>query len=888
MSWIGEMWRRVGMLVRRERFDHELDEEMRLHREMKERELVAGGEETEEARYAARRAFGNATVLRERGREAWGWRWLEEMAQDVRYGARMLRKNPGSTAAVVVALALGIGLNTTVFGFVNALLLRPPAGVEAPNALLELWLHNRGGSGIEGYLPLTYPDYVYYRDHNQSFSGMLAFDGDPESVTWNRAGEGQVVQGQLVSGNFFSVLGVNAVLGRTFFAEDDQSTNPQPVVVLGHSFWQQRFGADPDIVGKTLMLNGTNFSVVGVAPANFAGLEIAVEPDIWAPVTMVEQITRDLGRLTNRQGHWLLVAGRLKSAANAANAQAEASVLARQIEQDHPDTNKDLEAKIFPATLVPGPYRGYVSAFTGLLLAFFGLLLLIACANAVSLLLARATGRAREMAIRSALGAGRGRLIRQMLVESTLLSGLAGCAGLVLAYWTAPLLLALKPASLPLTLRVPLDWRVLVFTVLVSLLTGIAFGVVPALRSAKVEASPTLKEETQSAGARGSRLRNVLMVGEVATCVVLLIGATLCVRSLRNANSIDPGFETQHVATATLDPGMLGYTPAKVQEFYEQLSQHIGALPEVTSVSFVNHLPLGPAREQTATNNPERSAPDRDMVPTDVLRVAPGFFKTMGTPLLRGRDFTKVESEKAESVVIINETLARRLWPNQDPVGWRIRIADEKNGAEIVGVVKAGKYRTLGEEPTAAIYLPRIPGRRTMVVRTSGDASALLDAIRRELQVVDPNLAATDLVTMQQYMALPLFPARTTGFLLGASGVLALVLTSIGLFGVISYVVSQRTHEIGLRMALGARPRDVLRLVLGRGLMVTSIGLAVGLAAAFAATRLLSSLLYGIGPNDPVTLIGVSLGLTTVTLLACYLPTRRAMRVDPMVALRYE
>jgi predicted permease len=869
------------------RRDAELEKEIQHHLRMAEAERAERGVSWQEAKTAARHEFGNVGMVKELAHDVWGGRWLRDIAEDARYGLRILAKNPGSTVVVIVALALGIGMNATVFSFVNALLLRPPAGVEASGNLYELWLHDTRSSGVEGYVPLTYPDYANYRDHNQSFGPALAFDGDPESVIWNRSGEGQILWGQLVSGNFFSLLGVHPVLGRSFSEEDDQVAHPRAVIVLGHAFWQQRLASDPAIIGKALMLNGVNYSVVGVAPPGFAGLLVGVEPDFWAPITMVQQITQDKERLSNWQGYWLFVVGRLKSETGVSAADAEGNVLEHQVEVEHPELKRVMEIKVFPATLIPGPYRHYVSAFTTLLMAVFVLVLLIACANVASLLLARATGRTREMAVRSALGAGRGRLIRQLLVESTVLSGLAGLAGLALAYCAAPALLALKPASLPINLRVPLDWRVLMFTLLLSLFCGIAFGLSPALRSAKVQASANLKDEAQGASYGKSRLRSILVTCEVATCAVLLVGAALCLRSLRNASSIDPGFSTQHVVAATLDPGSLGYSHAQIDGFYAQLSEHIRTLPGVRSVGFINHLPLGAAREESGVAEDKGSVASEDETHVDVLRVAPGYFQTMGIPLLRGRDFTERETGADSKVAIINTALAERLWRNSDPLDRRMRIHKDLS-VEIIGVVTTGKYRTLGEDPTPVVYLPQLPASRTLVVRTSGDPGALLDTVRREIHAVDPNIAPTDLETMQQYMTLPLFPARTTGLLLGISGFLALTLTSIGLFGVISYIVSQRTHEIGVRMALGARRSDVLKLVVLHGLSLASIGLVIGLAAALAATQLLSSLLYGIRATDPATFVSVAVFLCGVVVLACSVPAWRATRVDPVVALRYE
>src|SRR5438105_5653257 len=668
MSLLRNIATGLRFLFRRNKVNRELDEERGTYLEMEAAEKMKQGMSRKDALRAVRLERGNPEVTKEVVRSG-GWEFLvDTLWQDLRFAARMLRKNPGSTIAVVIALALGIGLNTTVFRFVNALLLRPPASVKAPEQLMEVWIHNPRSSGMMSYLPLTYPDYLYYRDHNQSFEGLLAFDGDPHSIIWNRSGEGQVVLGQLVSGNFFSLLGVNAVLGRTISAEDDQAANPQPVVVLGHAFWREHLGSDPSIVGKSLMLNGANYNVIGVAPAGFAGLLVGFEPDVWAPTAMVEQITRDTGRLSNWHGHWLIAVGRLKPGAKASGARAEVSVLERQIEMDHPDLKRNLDATAFPATLIPAPYRIYVTAFTALLMAVFGLVLLIACANVASFLLARATGRTREIAVRSALGAGRGRLIQQMLVECTLLSSVAGLLGLILAYWTAPLLLALKPASLPITLRLPIDWRVLVFTIIISLICGVAFGLTPALRSAKVQLASNLKDETRPAGFRQSRLRSLLMTGEIATCTVLLICGTLCVRSLRNASSINPGFNTQHVIAATLDPGSLGYSDTQVRTFYEQLSEHVRTLPGVTAASFTDHLPLGPGSVRTILDPMQPKSNKNDAIPIDILRVAPDYFQTMGISLLRGRDFISSEGAEGSAVTIINEALAKRLWKNQDPV----------------------------------------------------------------------------------------------------------------------------------------------------------------------------------------------------------------------------
>jgi predicted permease len=901
-DWSREVLIRLAKLDLPPAREAEIVEEVAQHLEDRYQELVAGGATEEEARRVALEELSEehllARGLRQVEREVkeeplvpgggGGTNFLASIWQDIRYGLRMLRKNPGFTAVTVISLGLGIGANTTIFSFVNALLFRPPA-VEAPGDLLAVWNQNINGQGIERYTPLTFPDYLYYRDHNHAFSGMLAFDGDPRFVSWSRLGQGVRAQGALVSGNFFSVLGVKPALGRTFLAEEDQAPGAHPVIVLSHAFWVERLGSDPRVLGKTFNFNGTNFTVVGVAPAGFSGVLVGLQPDFWTPLAMTLAFTHDPNYLTGRQSFWLLAVGRLKPGLRPLQAQADLTVLSHQLQQSYPESNKLLEAATFPLTLVPTPFRGYVVAFTGLLMVVVSLVLLIACANAANLLLAQATARQREMAIRVALGAGRGRLIRQMLIESTLVALLGGCVAFFLASCFAPALLALKPPSLPIKMEVPLDWRVLAFTLGVSLATGMVFGIAPALRGAGTGVAPALKDETGMGGYRKSRVRDVLVVAQVAVCSVLLIGAGLCVRSLLKARSIDPGFDTQHEMMAVLDPGSLGYSEAKGRAFYKELIDRVRALPGVASASLAGYLPLTTEQTTQATEPEDHPAPPGRAPEIDNTDVGPDYFRTMGIALVRGREFTAQDRPGVPPVAIINEALAKRFWPGQDPIGRRVIVSEVH--LEIVGVVRTGKYRTLGEGPLPFLYRPILQDYRprcTLVVRAVDDPHNLLSEVGHEIQAVDPNVVPIDLETLKEYMALPLFPAHTAGLLLGAFGALALVLAVGGLYGVMCYAVSQRTHEIGVRVALGAARRDVLKLVVGHGMLLALVGLGVGLAGAFATTRALASLLYEISSTDPATFVSVSLALAGIAFAASYIPARRAMKVDPMVALRYE
>jgi predicted permease len=878
MSWISRIFRRGNIYS-------DLAEEMRLHLEERTEQLMREGMSRRQAEQAARHAFGNRTLIEERSREIWQWPTLESIWADVRYAFRQLRKSPGFTLTVLVSLALGLGANTTIFTFVNALLFLPPP-VKEPSRLVEVMQRDPKASGIESFLPLSYPGYSNLRDQNHTLSGFAAFDGDPGPVSWRNAGQGTLLHGQLVSDNFFSVAGIQPLLGRAFAPDEDRAGAARPVIVVSYSFWKQQLGADRSVVGHALTLNGTSYTIVGVAPSSFTGVLIGTNPDFWAPLAMAPVFTQDAQRLTNESGFWLFGLGRLKPEASKAQAQADLTVLTRSLHR--PDGDDVRDAAVYPVDLVPGPYRRYVAAFTGLLMAVVALVLVIACANAANLLLARAITRRRELAVRSSLGATRFRIVRQMLTESVLLSVAGGAAGILLTRWSIPLLLSLKPASIPLTIEAPLDWRVFSFTLLLSLCVGILFGIVPAWRTPRFELMSALKDEAQLAGPRRSWLRDSIVSLQIAVCLVLLIGAGLCVRSLFNARSIDPGFSTHNVVLAQIDPESLGYSKQQQHLFYQQLLDRVRALPGIDSASLTSSLPLGTQRlSQPATIDGFTPPPGQPGVFVQTALVAPGFFSTMGIPILDGHDLSSTAAHPGLSQVVVNDAMAQRFWLGKNPVGQHFKVMD--TGMEIVGVVKTGKYGSLNETAQPFMYRPfDYTSQAYLVAHSSSDAQAALDEISRTVRELDPNVVPTDMESIKQYMALPLFAAHTTGVLLAAFGAVAPLLATIGLSGVVSYSVTQRTNEIGVRMALGADRFDVLKLILKQGMRLTGIGILVGLVLSFAATRALVGLLYGIKPSDPLTFAAVSLFLAAVAFLSCYFPARRAASVDPMKSLRAE
>ncbi|MGA2729197.1 MAG: ABC transporter permease [Terracidiphilus sp.] len=877
MTWLKQLF------TRRRRYN-ELSEAIREHLEEKIADSIDKGMTRKEAERAARCEFGNVTLIEQRSREVWQWPTLESIWADVRYALRQLTNSPGFSITVILSLTLGLGANTTIFTFVNALLLRPPAVADGGH-LVEVLTHNAKASGIEAYSNLSYPGYVDLRDHNRSLSGLAAFDGDPHIVSWSHGGQGEMVYGQLVSSNFFSVLGVEPALGRFFQPEEDKGGPGAPTVVISFPFWQRQLGGDRAVLGRVLALNGASYTVVGVTPASFNGVIIGSRHDFWTTLAMTPTLTHDQYRMGSDTSSWLFGVGRLKPGVSKNEAQADLTVLTRNEHSSDPHA-AGMDAIAFPLQLMPGPLRGYVAAFTGLLMAAVGLVLLIACANAANLVLARATTRRRELAVRSALGASRFRIIRQALTESMMLSMMGGAGGLLVAYWSIPALLGLTPATIPVSLEAPLDWRVFAFAFVASLLSGIIFGVLPALRSTRHDLIPALKDERQLGGPLRSRLRGSLVVAQITVCLVLLISAGLCVRSLFNARSIDPGFVTHNIAVAHLDPGSLGYTEAQDRQFYQQLLERVRALPGVSSASLSDYLPLGTSRSVHDVHiggvNPP---PGQDFVAVQEASVAPDFFNTMGVPVLNGRDFLPQDLQSGAGKVIINQAMAAHYWQGRNPIGQHFK--DHQQMVEIVGVVKTGKYRSLSEDPLDFMYLPLgSQSQEFLVVRTRTGEEAALGEIRRVIQSLDPNVVPMEMETISQYMALPLFAAHTTGVLLALFGSVALLLATIGLSGVVSYSVSLRTNEIGVRMALGADRLDVVRLILKQGMRLTGIGILIGVVLSFATTRVLAGLLYGIKADDPLTFASIALFLGAVAFISCYVPACRAASIDPMKSLR--
>ena len=804
--------------------------------------------------------------------------------QDLRFAARLLRKHPGFTALAIVSLALGIGVNTAIFSLVRAVLLPP---LPVPDAGRLVSIYHRYTRGQEYLSSTSYPDYEYYRDHGQILAGLMAYGRIPMSV--RIAEQAEQISGELVTANYFSVLGLRAAMGRTFLAAD------RNVTVIGDRLWRSRFGGDRSVVGRTIGIGRHAFTIVGIAPPGFRGvvLDWGDPPELWVPMTAfrdaVPILPEDL--LQFRGADWLLATGRLKSGVSLAQAQAAIRGMAGQLAQAYPEIHRDWTAELLPlsrARFWPEE-RKAIATFLELLMAVTGVVLLIACFNVANLLLTRGVKRQREIAVRLALGAGRGRLVRQLTTESVLLSLAGGAAGIAVACWTSALIrLYPRPFKIPLAFDTRVDAPALGFALLLSLATGVLFGLLPARRAARPDLVLTLKSEAPHASLRGFALRNALVVAQVALSLVLLIGAGLFVRTLRNAQASDPAFRTGSAVLVKLDLAVAGYSDARGKPFYTQVLERARVLPGVESPALVWIPPLGGMRGGTDVLPPGAARP----LQVNWNIVSPGYFRTLGLPIESGRDFDDRDTASAPPVAVVNQVMARRFWPGQDPIGKLLRRANGGSPPlEVVGVVQDGRMLNFREDvrpcfyrPVTQSYLPEM----TLIARTPGGPALALAEIRRELRALDKDLPASDAETMDAHLRRALSQERLTASLLSGLGVLALALAVIGIYGAMSFAVAQRTREIGIRMALGAQAPAVLAMILRHAAVLLGAGLVIGWAAAAIVTRYAASLLYRVSPTDPWTFGAVSSVLAAAAMLACYLPARRATRVDPTVALRYE
>ncbi len=815
------------------------------------------------------------------------------MIGDIRYALRMLVKSPAFFALAFLAIALGIGVNTTIFGVVNSILLRPlPVG--NPRELVQIYtLDARNGRAPNSYL-----NYLDFAEENRVFAGIAAYQFVP--MGFSNGNETTNIYAQIVSGNYFSLLEVAPALGRAFSPDEDSTPNGSPVAVLAYRFWK-KIGGDREIIGRAVVLNGRKFTVIGVAPASFTGTDVGVAPDLWVPMAMRAWVTPGTQDwYENRRVLMLNLIARLKPGVAISEAEAQMKTIARQLEEAYPEFNQDrsvllttLEASKTQGIGGPGN-GGAIENVSVLLLAAAGSILLIASANVANLLLARATTRQREMAVRLALGAGRGRLVRQLLTESILLALLGGIGGVVLAYWLGDVLVALTPATpVPLALDPAPDLRVLSYALLMALLSGVVFGLVPALQNARGDLTQGLRERASSSGGTTRfNLRNFLVVAQIATSFLLLVGSGLFLKAFRKAQAIDPGFRTENLALVTFDLNLAGYGSTRGLQTIRQLLGELRQNPEVRHADAAEWVPLGFGGVGKTVFVEGRDADaERNRRFANVGTITPTYFETLGIAFLKGRKFTEADAgTKGARVAIINETMARQFWPNEESIGQHFRFF-QSEPLEVIGVARDTKAVTLGEAPAPMVYLPlsEAPkGGITIFVQTVGAPGPMVNEVHRLIRALDPHIPIIYEKTIAEHMAFALWPSWMGAVLLGAFGLLALLLASMGVYGVMAYSVGQRTRELGIRMALGAQSHEVVRLVLRQGMMLAAIGLVLGLLAAFGATRLLDALLYGVNPNDPWVFAGVALLLAASALAACYFPARRAVKIDPVVALRFD
>ncbi|HXY06245.1 MAG TPA: ABC transporter permease [Terriglobales bacterium] len=809
---------------------------------------------------------------------------------DIRYSLRVFAKAPGFAALAILTLALGIGANTTIFSWINSTLLNPVPGLTRPSEVVSLTLSKPG----ENPFPFTYPDLEAMRDGQQSFTGIAACSFAQMSLTGKSKPER--VWGMVASANYFDVLGVRPILGRAFLPEADEKPGGTPEAVISYRLWQTHFGANPNVVGRTIKINQHPYTIVGVTPAAFQGSQTGVRTEIWVPIMMEEQMNSNGDLLHDHHQFWLLGFGRLKPGVRLEQAQEEMTLRLKPEVKNYPEEHKGHDSvTAYPLWRNPFGLNQFLATLLPALMAIAGLVLLLACVNVANLMLVRSIGRRREVAIRMSLGGSRWRLVRQLLVESVMLALAGGAVALLITLWTQGALLKFLPVTqdLPLALSIAADRTLLLAALVISLLTGVIFGILPALRSSAVAPVAVLKEEagTVSGGLRRARLASALVVAQISLSLLLLICAGLCIRSFLRAQEVNPGFNSHNVLIASYDLFTAGYSEASGTEFDRQLVAKLEALPGIQSVALTDRVPLGFGGGSTSVKPEGYVSQSNESMETQAAMITPNYFRTMQIPIVKGRDFTLLDGKNSQRVVIVSEAFANRYWPNQEPLGKQLNSDLTHEWFTVVGVARDSKVIGLNEKPRPFVYLPLYQVyRATMIItaRVAGDPLTFSKTVEESTHELNPDLVLFDVTTLELRNQFASFPVRVAGTFVGAFGLLALALAAVGIYGVTAYTTRQRTHEIGIRMTLGASRGDVLRLVLGHGLRLMLAGVALGLVLSFVMTRYLSSLLLGVTSRDALTFASMTLLLCAVALFACLLPSRWAMLVDPVVALRYE
>src|SRR3984885_7602423 len=890
MSFIRKATSGLRSLFRKERVNRELDEELRSYLEMAAEEKIRRGMSPREARRAVRLEHGHVDTTKELVRSA-GWESLVDILwQDLRYGARGLRKNPGFTAIVVLTLALGIAANTTVLSWISATLLNPIPGVAHTSDLVTVM---RGDRTDHPTPPFSYPDLRDLSERTQTFSGILAYHDDYISLT--SAAKPERLYGALTTANYFDVLGVRPILGRTFLPEEGTPPARAAVVVIGYAVWQNHFAGDPQIVGKTIQINRHPYSVIGVAPRDFTGCAPGLRAELWIPLSMDRDVW-GADRPSRRGIFWLNVLGKLRPGVTKNQAKAELNPLMREIAERFPEDHQDSpnEISLDPLWRSPFGINVYLYKILPMLLGLAGVLLLLACANVASLLLVRSVGRRREIAIRLGMGASRKQIIRQFLIENLLLGLLGGTAAIAITMWTSRSIVAFfPPSSLPLTHDEHIDQRVLFVTIAVSILTAIISGVLPALRSSSLPVQSVLKEEATSVSLtlHKSRLLSGLVVAQISLSLVLLVCAGLFTRSLQKAQQSDPGFEASHLLLASYELSPAGYTRATGVAFNRQVLDRLSALPGVESVTLADFSPLSFSIHSDYLQIEGYVPQPHERMEISRAIVGPNYFRPLHTSVISGREFTEADTQDSQLVAVVNQAFVDRYWPGESAIGKQ--VTDGGDRFTIVGVARNAKYRLLTYPTEPVIYFPSYqaysPTHDTTIhLRTTGDPRAMASSVEETIHQLNPELPLFNVNPLSVTMQLGSLFQRVAVTFAGSFGLLAMLLAAVGIYGVVAYSPRQRTREIGIRVALGAEQGGIYSLVLGQGFRLTLAGLGVGTALALAFTRLLKAQLFGVRETDAITFTSVGLLLAVVALLACHIPARRATRVDPMVALRHE